>query len=205
MRRCTKCSMIYTDSSKICRSCGAILEDMADGPAPNVALRGDEREQLELIAQQALSTEVQGSENRLRVQYAWTCPQCREEVPGSFDVCWNCGTDRSGVEESGFAERKTETSVEAAVVETKPVIPIGAARCSACGSAKMIQGARIEAHEGSLIKIVVFADPGAALDDRVWGEVTADVCGDCGHVQLRVLNSNELYDHHPNSIGEANV
>jgi hypothetical protein len=22
-----------------------------------------------------------------------TCPQCGETVPGSFDVCWNCGTN----------------------------------------------------------------------------------------------------------------
>jgi hypothetical protein len=24
----------------------------------------------------------------------WTCAQCREEVPGGFEVCWNCGTER---------------------------------------------------------------------------------------------------------------
>jgi hypothetical protein len=23
---------------------------------------------------------------------AVTCPRCEEENPGSFDVCWNCGT-----------------------------------------------------------------------------------------------------------------
>ncbi len=22
----------------------------------------------------------------------WTCPQCKEVVPGSFDSCWNCET-----------------------------------------------------------------------------------------------------------------
>lgn len=21
----------------------------------------------------------------------WRCPQCREENPGQFEVCWNCG------------------------------------------------------------------------------------------------------------------
>jgi hypothetical protein len=198
MRRCVKCSITYTDSSKICRSCGAILEDVADSSAPNVALRGDEREQLELIAEQALSTEVQGSRDRVKVKHAWACSRCGEEVPGSFDVCWNCGTDQRGVENPDFADWKTEANVDAAVVEAKRVNPIGAARCSVCGSVRMIQGARIEAHEGSLIKIVAYADPEAAFDDRVWGDVTANVCGDCGHVQLRVSNAKELYDHYPN-------
>ena len=25
---------------------------------------------------------------------AWPCPECGEEVPGNFDVCWNCGAAR---------------------------------------------------------------------------------------------------------------
>ncbi len=25
---------------------------------------------------------------------AWTCPRCGERNEGSFDVCWQCGTDR---------------------------------------------------------------------------------------------------------------
>ncbi len=25
----------------------------------------------------------------------WLCPNCREENPGSFEVCWNCGADRA--------------------------------------------------------------------------------------------------------------
>lgn len=25
---------------------------------------------------------------------AWHCTKCKEEVPGNFDSCWNCGTAR---------------------------------------------------------------------------------------------------------------
>ncbi len=25
----------------------------------------------------------------------WTCPRCHEEVPGDFDVCWNCEYSRA--------------------------------------------------------------------------------------------------------------
>ena len=24
----------------------------------------------------------------------WTCPACKEEVPGTFDSCWKCGAER---------------------------------------------------------------------------------------------------------------
>ena len=24
----------------------------------------------------------------------WICPKCREEVPGTFELCWQCGTER---------------------------------------------------------------------------------------------------------------
>jgi hypothetical protein len=32
-------------------------------------------------------------------QATWKCPKCGEEVEVQFDVCWNCGTSRPGVEE----------------------------------------------------------------------------------------------------------
>jgi RNA polymerase subunit RPABC4/transcription elongation factor Spt4 len=33
---------------------------------------------------------------------AWFCPTCREPVPADFDVCWNCGSDRSGITDPAF-------------------------------------------------------------------------------------------------------
>jgi uncharacterized protein YbjQ (UPF0145 family) len=32
----------------------------------------------------------------------WECKKCRERVENSFDVCWNCGTSRDGVEDPAF-------------------------------------------------------------------------------------------------------
>lgn len=26
----------------------------------------------------------------------WRCPKCREEVPGTFDLCWQCSASRPG-------------------------------------------------------------------------------------------------------------
>jgi hypothetical protein len=28
----------------------------------------------------------------------WICSKCGAEVPGSFEICWSCGTDIDGVE-----------------------------------------------------------------------------------------------------------
>jgi len=27
----------------------------------------------------------------------WTCPQCKESVPGAFDSCWNCQTEKPSI------------------------------------------------------------------------------------------------------------
>ena len=32
----------------------------------------------------------------------WQCVKCREEVEDSFEVCWNCGTSREGIEDPTF-------------------------------------------------------------------------------------------------------
>jgi hypothetical protein len=32
----------------------------------------------------------------------WSCPKCETRVDDGFDVCWQCGTSREGVEDPGF-------------------------------------------------------------------------------------------------------
>ncbi|GIW87344.1 MAG: hypothetical protein KatS3mg108_1668 [Isosphaeraceae bacterium] len=32
----------------------------------------------------------------------WSCPKCSSEVEDSFEVCWNCGTSKTGVEDPNF-------------------------------------------------------------------------------------------------------
>ena len=32
----------------------------------------------------------------------WECQKCHERREDSFDVCWKCGTSKSGVEDPGF-------------------------------------------------------------------------------------------------------
>jgi uncharacterized membrane protein YvbJ len=32
----------------------------------------------------------------------WQCVKCQENLEDSFDLCWNCGTTRDGVEDPSF-------------------------------------------------------------------------------------------------------
>ena len=168
MRRCVKCSLTFTDSSKICRSCGTILEDMADGPLPNLVMRGDEREQLELIAEQALSTVEQGSKDRLQVRHVWTCSRCAEKMPGKFDICWNCGTDRSGM----AGPQDFETDAQTEPIESPPPNSAETAavdaelRCTLCGSIKLVPNVQVVdqgKHSSGNLQLVVYGSP-EALD-----------------------------------------
>jgi hypothetical protein len=49
----------------------------------------------------------------------WECPKCHERHEDSFEVCWNCGTSKTGVEDPDFraADRIDPGSLE------QPVIP----------------------------------------------------------------------------------
>ena len=53
--------------------------------------------------------------------------------------------------------------------------------------------------EGShrYLRVVICGDPSALIfKDRLYGELRANICGDCGHVELRVTNPRELYRHY---------
>ena len=41
----------------------------------------------------------------------WKCSKCSEKVEDGFDVCWNCGTSASGIEDPSFRRvDETETT-----------------------------------------------------------------------------------------------
>jgi hypothetical protein len=49
----------------------------------------------------------------------WTCVKCGSKIDATFDVCWNCGTTREGVEDPNF-----QTADEAAPIEDPRYDPI---------------------------------------------------------------------------------
>ena len=48
----------------------------------------------------------------------WTCPKCATKVDPAFDVCWQCGTSREGVEDPLFV-----SADDAGPIESPPVSP----------------------------------------------------------------------------------
>lgn len=109
MRVCRKCSKQADDNSKICRDCGAILEDVPDDPAPPphppeplepVAEEDSEQSSphANLAERRFEPLNDTGSQLLLSGGPAnkWKCPQCGETVPGTFDVCWKCLTAKDG-------------------------------------------------------------------------------------------------------------
>jgi hypothetical protein len=58
---------------------------------------------------------------------------------------------------------------------------------------------RVRRHHEDLgdLQVVVYGNPEALIfKDRLYGRLSADICGDCGHVELRFENPEELYQHY---------
>ena len=221
---CRKCKEQVDRGGKICRACGGILEEVPDGQplAENVqVVETDDRSacrpppgSTEAAAKaNALAREDRPSSDKESAGPEWKCPNCGEMVPGNFDVCWKCLTTKAGEhaadpgpvlaevveadEDTDCADPQSE-ALEAQGQET----PLQA-RCPRCGSTKIIPDLTIvDQGEGSDGKLnaVIFGSPQALIfKDRLYGEVKADICGKCGHVELRVANPRALYLHYRNS------
>jgi hypothetical protein len=47
------------------------------------------------------------------------------------------------------------------------------------------------------LQVVIHAAPDAWIfKEPLYGDLEADICGECGHVELRVKNANELLRHY---------
>jgi hypothetical protein len=80
-------------------------------------------------------------------------------------------------------------------------------QCSKCGSVKLIPDARFRdqgEYSNGKLQLVVDGQPDAALfKDSVFGDVVAEICGDCGHIELRAENPGDLYGHYVRSRGSV--
>jgi hypothetical protein len=170
------------------------------GPAENdaVAILTDSEEGSELAILADAATESEEFDLR-----PWRCPNCREVVEHNFDICWKCGTDREGIKDLEFVvdneEREPEED-EAQIAEAKPVIR----SCVRCGSQRVVPDAPIcdqgQHSDGRLYTIVVGNPDAVLFQDRMFGEIRADICGDCGHVELHARHAASLYEHYLQSL-----
>lgn len=202
---CPKCSKQITDGSKICRQCGAILEEVEDSPPVEKVMPNPDR-WADALAGEKEPVETSDDQDKREEEHGstWTCGRCGVSVTETFDACWKCGTTRDGLEDADFVTESPEDveeelpSIEAS--SEPPAVP----RCEKCGSEKIIPDVMlVDQGQGSdgALKVVVFGNPEALLfKDRRYGKVQADICGECGHVELRVINPEELLRHYRESL-----
>jgi hypothetical protein len=188
MRKCSKCDLTYDDSSRICRACGSILEEVIDDaweilPASvddDVVSPPSDKSHPDPIDLDQLAPATTGKDRSKRPD--WICPACSERVPAEFDVCWNCHADNSG----------------RVAAHEPPADECHMKNCPVCGSQKIIPNVKMAdtgQYSAGTLAVVICGNPEAIFfKERLRGEVRAEICGDCGHVQLRVENPTELYE-----------
>lgn len=112
----------------------------------------------------------------------WYCGKCRESVEDSFDVCWNCGTSKDGVEDLAFQK----TAVPDAPSEDGR--PVSNLQCLRCNQALAHIGTK-RFHEGT--NWGALGEIGELFVKRQRFDVY--VCSRCGHVELFVDGVGEAY------------
>ena len=118
MHKWPKCSSRYSDDVKICRTCGAILEAVAEEP-PQAADNDPSPHQDE---NQTTSAE----------QSSWKCSQCGQSVPGIHAIedphnTWQLGQNPTPTKKAGYIERGTDSATRPTGFHLEPsAVPMGA-------------------------------------------------------------------------------
>lgn len=134
----------------------------------------------------------------------WQCPKCREQVEAAFDLCWNCGTSKDGVEDETFRRADDEPTGGGTPAEEEPVVPPPPERqrpagvCPKCGARKVIPGVRILDQDGQYadksLMLRLDRNPGAWLfPGAQLTLVRANVCGACGYLELYAVHPGALW------------
>lgn len=191
---CPKCSKTFSDDSKICRDCGAILEPLAES-------------QSEPTRDELMEPALNSDEAEPDVAWnptPWQCPNCKESIEANFDACWNCGTNRYGVTNPAFISERMEPE--------RPVPPQRKMPkrnpCPRCGSTRIIPNAYIgepgSSYMDGKVVVCVEGNPEAWIfKDVERSKLKAEICGDCGHVELKVTNPVVLYEHYRRSLEDT--
>jgi rRNA maturation endonuclease Nob1 len=209
MQQCPKCAKVYVEDLKICRICGSILEPYK---TPDAVPKEKQEPDAELLTIANVVEDLSPEEKQPAVDSdqnhaVWVCPQCKKTVPGNFDVCWNCFTMRDGQFDPEFAEiaaaaEVTEDQDDEEIIMAEAVSPQRENRlcCTRCGSDKIARDVRVRdqgQYSNGVLQAVVYGDPGAILfKEAYYAALHADICGRCGHVEFRVDNPAELYEHY---------
>jgi hypothetical protein len=201
MSHCSKCNLTFPESSRICRSCGAILEPTPDPSLP-AAPFSDQAEAPNDVdpVEPAITEPALGVSKPEPTD--WICPTCGETVPGNFELCWKCQSQEIAAVDRALAEGPSPPVEDNFMNAEAPDPP--SPRCRACGSTKIIPHVHIAdqgQYSGGSLSVTICGDPDAVFfKDRMWSKLTAHICGDCGHAELTVENPAKLYEHYRRSL-----
>jgi hypothetical protein len=168
MRQCPKCSSKFDDDVNFCKACGAMLDAFVEPPPP---------------AADKSQTSAKTDMPREGLNYGAN-KAIKLELNSSKDVLMN----------------KTPPSPAAGKDKAAASFNRHDRECSRCGSSKLIPNAIIQDQgQGSqgTLRAYVDADPGALIfKDRRYSEVFAQICAECGHVELKARSPRDLYNHY---------
>jgi len=211
---CRKCNMEGEFGAKICRACGSILDE-----GPEAVATGDDgfqmswlepsSEPIEAVAVESVENFAPLVTDEPPLRPDWQCVQCGSIVPGDVDVCFRCVTAQGGIaheQQTNLQEFLDQVEAEQGPAEPVPeyvneapieaVEVTGQLACSRCGSYRMMTGVSIEdkGQFDSTLRVRVGNDPLVTFFGGAFrSPIAADICGECGHIELRVTNPRELY------------
>ena len=210
MKQCLKCAIQVDDGAKICRRCGSILEEIA--AADDAARASPATSSPSSSGPPDPSPLPDPIDQFVAESFEWSCPGCGEQIERQFDACWKCGTNREGSSLPDFtlesdddepaARDEFEVPAEASLPADLPghadqqSIP-RSRDCLRCGSDKIITGVNVVSFaSGELaagrLELMALEDHERMLFMGRQARLTADVCGNCGHVELRAENVRGL-------------
>jgi Zn finger protein HypA/HybF involved in hydrogenase expression len=203
MRKCPKCSEQFDDAERICRHCGRFLEEVPDEVVPAT-------EFVETVDNPVLVDEIAGTAEVIEDQKSpeknqqWTCSGCGALVSWNFELCPSCGTNREKtpdpvviLETPVLLEPESGSQRTARTSEQRPKLT-----CTKCGSQRIIPRASVKLEINRDAYVVVHGNPDALVfKEPVTRDLVARICGECGHIDLRVDSPDELYQTYRRSKG----
>jgi hypothetical protein len=143
------------------------------------------------------------------------CPQCSAKYGDDLNFCKNCSTMLQTVGEAPPpATEPPALTAMAEIPEPVPAEPKQAVRpqkppmqCTRCGSSKIIPNTTIRDRcesSGEQLSAYVDAAPDALIfKERLYSALVGDICGECGHVELKAEDHRSLYRHYLQSKSKS--
>ncbi len=199
MMHCRKCAIEIDGDARICRRCGAILEEPSAEVAESATGPAGESSRTRLLATKARDARPNPVDEFVQAPADWACPACGETIEPQFDACWHCGTNRDGTRLPDFTDESLDEDPPVAAenwaasqaLAARPVAPPRG--CLRCGSTEIIAGVKVVSFAAGEptcghIELMAVEDHERLLFMGRQARLTADVCAQCGHVELRAEN-----------------